>query len=236
MSDALALPLSEIVVGRDEPRADLSLTVQLLSRLSGEQLEEARRLLQARFSLSASPAARSSRVALIGLRGAGKSTLGKMLSAALSYRFIELDHTIEDLSGMDATQIHGMLGQSVYRRHEFEALRSIVEDVEGRIVLAAPGSIVSEPETYSYLLSNCFTVWIKASPQEHMARVIAQGDMRPMSGNREAMDDLRRILAARDSLYAKADAAIDTSSRSVDEAFAELRRTVTATHQSPRKQ
>jgi XRE family aerobic/anaerobic benzoate catabolism transcriptional regulator len=144
----------------------------------------------------------------------------------LQYRFVELDQTIEELSGMDSTQIHNMLGQAAYRRYEFEALRSLVSGNSRDIVVAAPGSIVSEPETFSFLLSNCRSVWIKASPEEHMARVIAQGDMRPMAGNREAMNDLIRILATRDPLYAKADIAISTSNRSVDETTLELLRSI----------
>ena len=124
---------------------------------------------------------------------------------------------------MDAAQIHGMLGQSAYRRYELEALKNLLEERQEPLVLATPGSIVSESETYSYLLAQCLTIWIKASPEQHMSRVIAQGDMRPMSGNPEAMNDLRRILATRDPLYAKADVAIDTTGRTVEEAFESLR-------------
>ncbi|MDB6147856.1 MAG: bzdR [Spartobacteria bacterium] len=225
LADALALPLTEIV-GGDGSRPELNLAVQLLSRLDDADLEESRRWLQARFSEVTQAEARATRIALIGLRGAGKSTLGKKLAAALQYRFVELDQTIEELSGMDSTQIHNMLGQAAYRRYEFEALRSLVSGNSRDIVVAAPGSIVSEPETFSFLLSNCRSVWIKASPEEHMARVIAQGDMRPMAGNREAMNDLIRILATRDPLYAKADIAISTSNRSVDETTLELLRSI----------
>jgi XRE family transcriptional regulator, aerobic/anaerobic benzoate catabolism transcriptional regulator len=166
---------------------------------------------------------RASRIALIGLRGAGKSTLGAMLAKELRFRFVELDKTIEELSGMDTAQIHVMLGQSAYRRYERQALEATVASGGDGVVLATPGSIVSEAQTYSYLLASCFTVWIKASPEEHMARVIAQGDMRPMAGNREAMDDLRRILAGRNELYAKADLTIDTSGKTVGDAFEALR-------------
>ena len=226
LAEALALPLSEIIAGANDARSDLNLAVQLLSRLNDADLEESRRWLQTRFSPNARGGSRLMRIALVGLRGAGKSTLGRELAAALQCRFVELDQTIEELSGMDSARIHSMLGQSAYRRYEFDALRSLVGANSGKLVIAAPGSIVSEPETYDYLLSNCLTVWIKATPEEHMTRVIAQGDMRPMAGNREAMNDLKRILAARDPLYAKADIAINTSNRSVEETLPELMRSI----------
>jgi XRE family aerobic/anaerobic benzoate catabolism transcriptional regulator len=222
LADALALPLSEILVSGDAARADLNLAVQFLSRLNDADLQESRQWLQARFAHHANENSRLSRIALIGLRGAGKSTLGKRLSEALKYRFVELDWTIEELSGMDSTQIHSMLGQSAYRRYEFAALSALVGGGAEKLVIAAPGSIVSEPETYSYLLANCFSVWIQASPEEHMSRVIAQGDVRPMSGNREAMKDLRRILATREPLYAKADITINTSERTIDQSIGDL--------------
>jgi XRE family aerobic/anaerobic benzoate catabolism transcriptional regulator len=224
LAAALALPLRDILGAGQEPRDDLALSMEVLSRLEDDELREARQLLQSRFPAGAA-ARRQSRIALIGLRGAGKSTLGKMLADALHCRFIELDQRIEELSGMDTAQIHGMLGQSAYRRYERDALEAVIED-GGRVVIAMPGSIVSEAGTYAYLLTHCYTVWIKASPEEHMARVIAQGDMRPMAGNREAMDDLRRILATREPLYAKADATVVTSQRPLASSLEELRRAI----------
>jgi XRE family transcriptional regulator, aerobic/anaerobic benzoate catabolism transcriptional regulator len=221
LADALALPLSEILISAEAARPDLNPAVQLLARLNETDLQESLQWLQARFALPKENS-RLSRIALIGLRGAGKSTLGRKLGETLKYRFVELDQRIEELSGMDSTQIHSMLGQSAYRRYEFAALRSLVDSDVEKLVIAAPGSIVSEPETYNYLRANCFSVWIQASPEEHMSRVIAQGDMRPMSGNREAMKDLRRILATREPLYAKADIAINTSERTIDQALEDL--------------
>jgi XRE family transcriptional regulator, aerobic/anaerobic benzoate catabolism transcriptional regulator len=224
LADALALPLADILGDQGAARADLTLSMQLLASLSDERLEEARKLLQARFIQGGTEASRGSRIALIGLRGAGKSTLGAKLAKELRFRFVELDKTIEELSGMDTAQIHVMLGQSAYRRYERQALEETVASGADGVVIATPGSIVSEAQTYSYLLASCYTVWIKASPEEHMARVIAQGDMRPMAGNREAMDDLRRILSGREALYSKADATIDTSGKSVTNAFEDLRK------------
>jgi XRE family transcriptional regulator, aerobic/anaerobic benzoate catabolism transcriptional regulator len=221
LADALALPVSEILVDAEAARPELNLAVQLLARLNEADLQESLQWLQARFALPQRNS-RLSRIALIGLRGAGKSTLGRKLGESLKYRFVELDQRIEELSGMDSTQIHSMLGQPAYRRYEFAALRSLVDSDAEKLVIAAPGSIVSEPETYNFLRANCFSVWIQASPEEHMSRVIAQGDMRPMSGNREAMQDLRRILATREPLYAKADIAINTSQRTVDQALEDL--------------
>jgi len=228
LAAALALPIQDLIATNNQSQPDLTLSMQLLSKLSKEDMEEARRLLQARFSPLGDTALRRSRIALIGLRGAGKSTLGRILAQAMSYPFVELDQRIEELSGMNTAQIHMMLEQSVYRRYELDALESLVNGNQKGLVIATPGSIVSEAQTYSYLLKTCFTVWIKASPEEHMTRVVAQGDMRPMAGNREAMNDLHRILVNREPLYAKADATVDTSHRPVAESFEALRHAVQA--------
>jgi XRE family aerobic/anaerobic benzoate catabolism transcriptional regulator len=231
LAQALALPVIELLGGERESRADLARTVQLLARLPPGQLEEAHELLRTRFVPRPDAADRLRRIALIGLRGAGKSTLGRRLAADLGVPFVELDERIESLSGMDTAQIHGMLGQSAYRRYEFRALEAVVNETAPNMggnghagaVIAAPGSIVSEPETYAYLLAHCRTIWIKASPEEHMSRVIAQGDLRPMAGNREAMEDLQRILTNREPLYALADITIDSAGRSVEDTYRELR-------------
>jgi len=231
IADALALPVADIITSNRRPNADLTLSLQLLSKLSADELEDARKLLQMRFSAPITQAQRLTRIALVGLRGAGKSTLGRLLAEQLRYRFIELDQKMEELSGMDTAQIHVMLDQSTYRRCEFEALHALVGDPAPGLVIATPGSIVSEAETFRYLISTCFTIWVRASPEEHMARVIAQGDMRPMAGNRDAMNDLRRILINREPLYAKADATVDTSNKSVAAAFAILRQAIPITTQ-----
>jgi len=236
LAQALALPLTDLLGAERDPGTSLARSMQLLTRLSPERLAEAHQWLRTRFAPAADSTERARRIALIGLRGAGKSTLGRLLALELRVPFVELDDRITSLSGMDTAQIHGMLGQSAYRRYELKALEAIVEESAGRaeagVVLAAPGSIVSEPETYAFLLANCYTVWIKASPEEHMARVIAQGDLRPMAGNREAMDDLRRILANREPLYAQADLTIDSAGRTAAETYAEMREALEA-HLTP---
>jgi XRE family aerobic/anaerobic benzoate catabolism transcriptional regulator len=158
---------------------------------------------------------------LIGLRGAGKSTLGSRIARHLDVPFIELDGEIERDFGLSLREIFALSGQSAYRRSERRALDGVLDRHPG-FVLAAGGSIVAEPETYDELLARCFTVWIKASPEEHMSRVIAQGDLRLMSENKEAMADLERILAARTPLYARADAVVDTAGRSVEASFSGL--------------
>ena len=165
--------------------------------------------------------ARQRRIALIGLRGAGKSTLGNRLARHLDVPFIELDAEIERDFGLSLGEIFALSGQSAYRRSERRALEGVLDRHPG-FVLAAGGSIVAEAETYDELLARCFTVWIKASPEEHMSRVIAQGDLRPMSENKEAMADLERILAARTPLYARADAVIDTAGCSIEASFSGL--------------
>ena len=164
---------------------------------------------------------RTSRIALIGLRGAGKSTLGAALSQALAIPFFELDREIERRSGTSLGSIFDLYGQQAYRRYEQEALQELLEGQQ-RFVVAAGGSIVSEASTFDLLLRHCFTVWVRTTPDEHMSRVLAQGDKRPMAGSGQAMDDLRRILQERTPLYAKADLAVDTTGVTVAETVREI--------------
>lgn len=218
VADALALPLTELLGNSVPSNNEWTLITQMLAKLPEAQV---RSLLQNRFAADDETAPRFARIALVGLRGAGKSTLAPMLAQALRRPFVELNHEIEALTGMRTDEVHIMLGQAAYRRYEKRSLENAIHKYP-RSVIATPGSLVSEAATYSLLLSRCFTVWVKARPEEHMERVIAQGDMRPMAGNREAMDDLRRILAGRTPLYAKADYTLDTSDKTVDESFGEL--------------
>jgi XRE family aerobic/anaerobic benzoate catabolism transcriptional regulator len=189
---------------------------------SGEQRRAAERILDP----GGTGSARQSRICLIGLRGAGKSTLGRLLAAELSLPFEELNRRIEAQGGMPVEDIIALYGQEGYRRLEHQALESIVAASDA-VVLAVAGGIVTEPETFAFLLRHFHTVWLRATPEEHMARVRAQGDERPMAGNPKAMEDLRAILASREALYARAGAAIDTTGLSLRESLAHLREAVT---------
>lgn len=164
---------------------------------------------------------RAQRLCLIGLRGAGKSTLGAMAGKKLGVPFVELNREIEDQFGMPVNEILALYGQEGYRNLEAEAIKRIIATHEC-MILAVAGGIVAEPETYNDLLDHFHTVWIKTSPQEHMARVRAQGDTRPMAGNPEAMEQLKSILKSREALYDRALAQLETSGRSVDQSLADL--------------
>lgn len=165
---------------------------------------------------------RPTRVALVGLRGAGKSTLGKMLAEDLDYPFVELSREIEKFAGCTISEIQALYGQNAYRRYERRALEETIQ-IYPEAVISTPGGIVAEPSTFNLLLSHCTTVWLRAHPEDHMKRVQAQGDMRPMAGNAEAMDDLKGILAHRTPFYAKAELHLDSSAKPLDETFLSLR-------------
>lgn len=221
VTQAMGLPLGELVREGPEQPVEFTLLVQSLARLEPQELGEARRLLARSFG-AAAERDRRHRIALIGLRGAGKSTLGAKLARETRVPFIELDREIERLSGMSLGALFDLYGQSAYRRYERRALEGVIEAQE-RTVIATGGSLVSEPGTYDLLLSACFTVWLTAGPEEHMSRVIAQGDFRPMADNEEAMADLRRILEGRAALYGRADVAVDTAGKSVEASFRALK-------------
>jgi XRE family aerobic/anaerobic benzoate catabolism transcriptional regulator len=219
---AIGLPVTQLVHEGDEPALDLVLLTQFLERLAQPALGEARELLLKHFS-KPSEGLRRRRIALIGLRGGGKSTLGRLLADRLGMPFIELDREIERRSGASLSEIFDMFGQETFRRAEREAL----DDVLGKhpqFVIATSGSIVTEPGTLELLLASCFTVWVRAEPKEHMERVMAQGDMRPMANSTRAMEDLMSILRSREPLYAKADVVLSTTGRSPEQNLAELLR------------
>ena len=221
---ALDLPLGQLLSGENEP-VELTLIQQFLRRLPPQQLPRVRAQLMREFG--SSPLERMQRVALIGLRGAGKSTLGALLAKQLGVPFVELDQEVEREAGTSLSEIFLLYGQQGYRRYERRCLENLLRECD-RCVIATGGSMVSEPGTYDLLLSTCFTVWLKASPEEHMARVVAQGDTRPMAGNVEAMDDLRRILDGRAVLYGQADATVDTAGRTIERCLKDLRKVIHA--------
>jgi XRE family aerobic/anaerobic benzoate catabolism transcriptional regulator len=168
---------------------------------------------------------RSTRVALVGLRGAGKSTLGQMLADDLDYPFVELSREIEKFAGCSISEIQGLYGQNAYRRYERRALEEAIQ-IYPEAVIATPGGIVSDAATFNLLLAHCTTVWLQADPEDHMKRVAAQGDLRPMAASREAMEDLKGILAGRAAFYSKAEFRLDTSSQPLQPTFVALRELV----------
>ncbi|MFN0040097.1 MAG: helix-turn-helix transcriptional regulator [Burkholderiales bacterium] len=218
---ALGVKMEDLVGEDREQSVEMTLIGRLLQGLPAERLARVRAQLLHEFGNSS--AERMQRIALIGLRGAGKSTLGAALARQLGVRFIELDREIEREAGTSLSEIFLLYGQPGYRRHERRCLENILESGE-RCVIASGGSIVSEPATYDLLLSSCYTVWLRATPEEHMARVLAQGDTRPMAGNAQAMDDLRRILDGRRQLYGQADATLDTAGKSVEQSLRSLKK------------
>jgi XRE family transcriptional regulator, aerobic/anaerobic benzoate catabolism transcriptional regulator len=217
LAKALSVSVDVLLFEEPEPPVELVHTVEFLRRLSAEDLKLAHHLLLDQFG-GVDPAARHRRIALVGLRGAGKSTLGAALAGRLQMPFLELDRLIEQKGGLTLDLIFDFRGQSGFRRLEQQCLEDVIK-LRPRFVMATGGSLVSEPGTFERLLSSCFTVWVRASPEEHMQRVIAQGDMRPMANNRDAMSDLKRILAERESLYSKADIQVDTTGRGFEESL-----------------
>ena len=170
-------------------------------------------------------APRQERIALIGLRGAGKSTLGEKLAQALGVPFVELDAEVEKEAGTSLGEVFAMYGQDAFRRFERRALERVLNQHD-RAVIATGGSLVTDHSTYELLLERCHCVWLKATPEEHMARVIAQGDMRPFKGRSAALDEIRKLLADRERLYARAAASVETSGKSVKQTLQEIRKSL----------
>jgi XRE family transcriptional regulator, aerobic/anaerobic benzoate catabolism transcriptional regulator len=193
----------------------------LLRAATSEAIERAKAVLRGEDTVSLYRRLVVDRVALIGLRGAGKSTLGRLAAKRLRWKFVELNREVERESGFSMAEIFRLYGQEGYRRLELKALRKISARREP-MILATGGGIVSEAVTFELLLSSFFTIWLKAAPEEHMARVRQQGDLRPMANERAAMDDLRTILSTREPFYARAAASIDTSGKSVDSGANEI--------------
>jgi len=222
IAKAIGLPITQLVHDGVEPPLDLVLLNQFLERLSPDRLVEARKLVTEHFS---SPSEDRRRIALLGLRGGGKSTLGTLLAERLGVPFIELDREIEKRAGAPLSEIFEMFGQETFRRAEREALSEVLRQ-HPNFVIATSGSIVAEPSTLELLLSSCFTVWVRADPQEHMKRVMAQGDMRPIANSARAMEDLVSILKSREPLYAKAEVALATTGKTPEQNLAELLRLI----------
>ncbi len=174
----------------------------------------------------------NSQVALIGLRGAGKSTLGALLAEDLGFPFVELSREIEKFAGCSVSEIQALYGMNAYRRYERRALEETIQ-IYPEAVIATPGGLVSDPATFNQLLSHCTTVWLQADPEDHMKRVLAQGDLRPMAASKQAMEDLKGILSGRAAFYSKAQYKVDTSAQSLELSFQVLRQTVREALQLP---
>jgi XRE family transcriptional regulator, aerobic/anaerobic benzoate catabolism transcriptional regulator len=224
-------PDSEAQPSANTPN-EKALIQRFLERLPAHRVADAMSRLMREFG--AEEKARRARFALIGIRGAGKSTLGSKLAADLKIPFIELDAEIEKDAGVPLGEIFSLYGQAGYRAIERRLLQKVLNE-NPRAILSIGGGVVSEKETYEFLLSNCYTIWIKARPEEYMERVIAQGDFRVMGGSDQAMEDLRRILEAREPLYRKADFCLDTSGNSVEESLAKLKTVVVDDETSEQK-
>jgi XRE family aerobic/anaerobic benzoate catabolism transcriptional regulator len=222
IAHALDIPAADLL---GEPAAHNGARAALLdvvAQLPEQSLAELAQLIEARFMPSERPD-RAQRIALVGLRGAGKSTLGRMLARHLGWPFIELDRVVEQDYGASIPDIIEIAGTATFRRHEGAALARVIAEHEAAVITTA-GGIVSDRESYALLLRRSHTIWIKARPEEHMSRVMAQGDFRPMAQNREAMADLVAILEARGPDYARAQAQLDTSGEAVEQSFAKLLR------------
>jgi XRE family aerobic/anaerobic benzoate catabolism transcriptional regulator len=225
VAQALGVSLVELLEPRQES-GEHRLISHFLEQISPNRLEDALLCLMREFGKE--DATRRRRIALVGLRGAGKSTLGRALAGELSVPFVELNSAIEAEAGVSLNEVFSLYGQPGFRRLERRCLDNFITQHETAVITVG-GGIVSEAETFNLLLMNCYTVWVKASPEEHMARVVAQGDFRPMEGNTEAMEDMRRILAAREPLYSKADFILDTTGCPPEECLKKLRLAVTPT-------
>ncbi|MBE0586765.1 MAG: transcriptional regulator [Betaproteobacteria bacterium HGW-Betaproteobacteria-9] len=225
VAQALQCSLTELLGDVTTSSPEWLLIRELLEKRNEADLRRVRMAIGGLLDGYAAPvndAGRQARIALIGLRGAGKSTLGQRLADDLGYAFIELSREIEKFAGCSINEIHALYGTPAYRRYERRALEEAIQ-IYPEVVIATPGGLVSDAANFNLLLTHCTTVWLQADPADHMGRVAAQGDTRPMAASREAMEDLKRILAGRSAFYSKADLHFNTSGQSVDDAFDGLR-------------
>jgi XRE family aerobic/anaerobic benzoate catabolism transcriptional regulator len=226
VSQALQCSLSELLGDVTTRSPEWLLIRELLESRNEADLRRVRvaigGLLGGGTGVEPGSSGKHARIALIGLRGAGKSTLGQRLADDLGYAFVELSREIEKFAGCSINEIHALYGTPAYRRYERRALEEAIQ-IYPEVVIATPGGLVSDPANFNLLLSHCTTIWLQADPADHMGRVAAQGDMRPMAASREAMEDLKRILAGRAAFYSKADMHFNTSAYRVEEAFEALR-------------
>jgi len=226
IAQALDLPIIDLLPRPDRRSAAMTHILDLLGRLPLEELPDVAALIEGRADAGAA-VNRARRIALIGLRGAGKSTLGARLADRLSCPFIELDRLVEQSYGARVPDLIEMAGLATFRRYERACLERVIEEHDAAVIATA-GGIVSDADTYALLLRRTHTIWIKARPEEHMSRVMEQGDFRPMAQNREAMADLNTILDARRTDYARAGAELDTAGDTVEQSFVKLQSVVSS--------
>jgi len=233
VAGALQCTLAELLGDVTTSSPEWLMIRELLEHRDDAALRRARVAIGELFGTGGSNSMRSPRVALIGLRGAGKSTLGRMLADDLGFPFVELSLEIEKFAGCSVAEIQALYGQNAYRRYERRALEEAIQ-IHSEAVIASPGGLVSDPATFNLMLAHCTTVWLQAKPEDHMSRVIEQGDLRPMATSKEAMEDLKGILAGRTAFYSKADLSLDTSAQPLAATFRSLRAMVRESLDIPR--
>lgn len=225
LTQALGCSMAEVVGDITTSSPEWLMIRDMLSHKDETVLRMARMAMGKALGASAKAPQKGQRIALIGLRGAGKSTLGRMLATEMGYAFVELSTEIEKFAGCSIAEIQALYGPNAYRRYERRALEESIQ-IYPEAVIATPGGLVSDAANFNDVLTHCTTVWLKASPEDHMKRVIAQGDMRPMANNKEAMQDLKEILKGREAFYSKADFVIDTSAQPLNDTFALLKQQI----------
>jgi len=222
VAGALQCSLMELLGDVTTSNPEWLLIRELLEHADEAKLRKARIAIGEALGTGGGTPVANARVALVGLRGAGKSSLGQMLADDLGYPFVELSREIEKFAGCSVNEIQALYGMNAYRRYERRALEEAIQ-IYPEAVIATPGGLVSDPATFNQLLSHCTTVWLQADPEDHMKRVLEQGDMRPMASSKEAMEDLKSILAGRAAFYSKAQLRLDTSAQPLDATFQLLR-------------
>lgn len=224
IAQAMEMHITALLPAGGKRHEALARINDLLGRLDASELPSIAQVIEQRI-VEGAASERAQRIALVGLRGGGKTTLGQMLAKRLNWPFVEMNHVIEQDYGASVSMLIDMSGVSAFRRYERAALEKVIAEND-KVVIATAGGIVSNPETYALLLRRTHTVWVKAAPQEHMSRVIAQGDFRPMAENRAAMADLVAILEARSADYAQAEAQLDTAGEKVEQSLSKLTKLV----------
>ena len=232
VAGALQCSLGELIGDVTTSSPEWLMIRELLEQRDDVTLQRVRVAIGEMLGTGGGNAALSPRVALIGLRGAGKSTLGQMLADDLGFPFVELSREIEKFAGCSVSEIQALYGVNAYRRYERRALEEAIQ-IYPEAVIATPGGLVSDAATFNQLLAHCTTVWLQADPEDHMKRVTAQGDLRPMAASKEAMEDLKGILTGRAAFYSKAQFKLDTSSQALEPTFLALRDIVRKVLQLP---